>query len=128
MIQVVITSCEQSIDVLADDAQQRQLKASCDACARHESHVSLTSCQHQSHLQRVLFVLQGTWVGPGNAMGDAIPIEKANDHIFGMCLMNDWSARDIQTWEYVPLGGWCCAPYACRGKVQLALACVLLDA
>lgn len=37
-------------------------------------------------------------------MGDPIPISKAQDHIFGMVLMNDWSARDIQKWEYVPLG------------------------
>jgi fumarylacetoacetase len=37
-------------------------------------------------------------------MGEAIPIARAQDHIFGMCLMNDWSARDVQTWEYVPLG------------------------
>jgi fumarylacetoacetase len=37
-------------------------------------------------------------------MGDNIPIESAQDHIFGMVLLNDWSARDIQKWEYVPLG------------------------
>eukprot|EP00043_Microstomoeca_roanoka_P019598 m.223630 g.223630 ORF g.223630 m.223630 type:complete len:421 (+) comp17026_c5_seq1:114-1376(+) len=43
-------------------------------------------------------------VGPGNALGQPIPIEKAHEHIFGMVLMNDWSARDIQKWEYVPLG------------------------
>jgi len=42
--------------------------------------------------------------GPGNAQGEPIPIEKAQDRIFGMVLMNDWSARDIQKWEYVPLG------------------------
>ena len=44
------------------------------------------------------------FVGPGNKLGEPIPIEEANDHIFGMVLMNDWSARDIQKWEYVPLG------------------------
>ncbi len=43
-------------------------------------------------------------VGPGNALGEPIPVEKAADHIFGMVLMNDWSARDLQTWEYQPLG------------------------
>lgn len=40
----------------------------------------------------------------GNALGDQIPIDDAENHIFGMCLFNDWSARDIQKWEYVPLG------------------------
>lgn len=40
----------------------------------------------------------------GNAMGEPISIEEAEDHIFGMVLFNDWSARDIQKWEYVPLG------------------------
>jgi len=44
------------------------------------------------------------FVGPGNELGDRIPIEQAEDHIFGVVVMNDWSARDIQKWEYVPLG------------------------
>lgn len=44
------------------------------------------------------------FVGPGNELGKAIPVEKAHEHIFGFVLMNDWSARDIQKWEYVPLG------------------------
>lgn len=39
-----------------------------------------------------------------NIMGEPIPVEEAEDHIFGMVLFNDWSARDIQKWEYVPLG------------------------
>lgn len=42
--------------------------------------------------------------GLPNKLGEPIPISKAQDHIFGMVLMNDWSARDIQTWEYQPLG------------------------
>lgn len=42
--------------------------------------------------------------GPGNDMGTPLTIEQAHDRIFGMVLMNDWSARDIQKWEYVPLG------------------------
>ncbi|MFV2071452.1 MAG: fumarylacetoacetase, partial [Thermoanaerobaculales bacterium] len=46
----------------------------------------------------------GFFVGPGNALGEPIPIANAADHIFGMVLVNDWSARDIQKWEYVPLG------------------------
>jgi fumarylacetoacetase len=43
-------------------------------------------------------------IGPGNALGTAIPIDRAADHIFGLVLMNDWSARDVQAWEYQPLG------------------------
>ena len=46
----------------------------------------------------------GFFVGAGNDLGTSIPIEEAEDHIFGMCLVNDWSARDIQSWEYQPLG------------------------
>jgi fumarylacetoacetase len=42
--------------------------------------------------------------GEPNKLGEPIPINQAEDHIFGMVLMNDWSARDIQKWEYVPLG------------------------
>ncbi|XP_065841952.1 fumarylacetoacetase-like [Oscarella lobularis] len=44
------------------------------------------------------------FVGPPNDLGCPVPVEKADDHIFGMVIMNDWSARDIQKWEYVPLG------------------------
>ncbi|XP_019935161.2 fumarylacetoacetase [Paralichthys olivaceus] len=44
------------------------------------------------------------FVGGGNQLGEPIPIQKAHENIFGMVLMNDWSARDIQAWEYVPLG------------------------
>lgn len=43
-------------------------------------------------------------VGRETALGESIPVEKAEDYIFGMVLFNDWSARDIQKWEYVPLG------------------------
>jgi fumarylacetoacetase len=43
-------------------------------------------------------------IGPGNSLGQPVPIERAVDHIFGFVLMNDWSARDIQAWEYQPLG------------------------
>ncbi len=46
----------------------------------------------------------GAFIGVGNEMGEAIPIAQAGDHIFGLCLVNDWSARDIQSWEYQPLG------------------------
>ncbi len=44
------------------------------------------------------------WVGPGNAQGEPIPIARAGDHIFGLGLVNDWSARDVQGWESQPLG------------------------
>jgi fumarylacetoacetase len=46
----------------------------------------------------------GFFVGRGNEIGETIAIEDAEDHIFGLCLVNDWSARDIQAWEYQPLG------------------------
>ncbi|RYR63322.1 hypothetical protein Ahy_A04g021130 isoform C [Arachis hypogaea] len=45
-----------------------------------------------------------TIVGPGNDLGKPVDINNAADHIFGVVLMNDWSARDIQAWEYIPLG------------------------
>ena len=44
------------------------------------------------------------FIGPGNALGEAISIDQAEEHIFGLVLMNDWSARDVQAWEYQPLG------------------------
>ena len=46
----------------------------------------------------------GAFLGPGNSLGEPIPISQAGGHLFGVCLLNDWSARDIQTWEYQPLG------------------------
>lgn len=46
----------------------------------------------------------GFFVGPGNELGSPIPIDETAEHIFGMVLVNDWSARDIQGWEYQPLG------------------------
>lgn len=46
----------------------------------------------------------GFVIGPGNRLGEPIPIEQALEHVFGVVLLNDWSARDIQAWEYQPLG------------------------
>ena len=46
----------------------------------------------------------GVLIGQGNALGEPIPMAKAEDHAFGLVLLNDWSARDIQAWEYQPLG------------------------
>ena len=46
----------------------------------------------------------GIFVGTGNALGEPVAMAQAEEHVFGMCLLNDWSARDIQAWEYQPLG------------------------
>ncbi|MGA0795455.1 MAG: fumarylacetoacetase [Quisquiliibacterium sp.] len=55
--------------------------------------------------QRLDYELElGIWVGTGNALGEPLGIDEAERHIFGLCLLNDWSARDIQAWEYQPLG------------------------
>ena len=55
--------------------------------------------------QRLDYELElGLWVGPGNAQGEPIPMDKAEDQLFGIGLLNDWSARDFQPWEYQPLG------------------------
>ena len=58
-----------------------------------------------SPCKRLDFELETAFVvGRGNDIGQPITVDEANDHIFGMVLLNDWSARDIQKWEYVPLG------------------------
>jgi len=55
--------------------------------------------------QRLDYELElGLWIGRGNELGSPIPIGEAADHIAGYCLLNDWSARDLQAWEYQPLG------------------------
>ncbi|WP_029000797.1 fumarylacetoacetase [Azohydromonas australica] len=46
----------------------------------------------------------GVFIGSGNTLGEPVAITEAEDHVFGICLLNDWSARDIQAWEYQPLG------------------------
>lgn len=46
----------------------------------------------------------GVFIGRGNALGQPVPLDEAEDHVFGLCLFNDWSARDLQAWEYQPLG------------------------
>jgi fumarylacetoacetase len=46
----------------------------------------------------------GVFIGTGNTLGQPVSIERAEQHVFGLCLLNDWSARDVQTWEYQPLG------------------------
>ncbi len=55
--------------------------------------------------QRLDYELElGAFIGTGNPMGRRIRIEDAESHVFGLCLLNDWSARDLQAWEYQPLG------------------------
>ena len=55
--------------------------------------------------ERLDFELETAFVvGVGNALGEPIAVERAPSHVFGMVLMNDWSARDLQQWEYIPLG------------------------
>jgi fumarylacetoacetase len=46
----------------------------------------------------------GVFIGAGNALGTPIPLRQAESQVFGLCLLNDWSARDLQSWEYQPLG------------------------
>jgi fumarylacetoacetase len=46
----------------------------------------------------------GIYIGSGNELGSPIAIDRAESHVFGLCLLNDWSARDVQAWEYQPLG------------------------
>ncbi len=58
-----------------------------------------------SPTQKLDFELElGIWIGPGNELGERIAITETDAHIAGFCLVNDWSARDIQAWEYQPLG------------------------
>ena len=55
--------------------------------------------------QRLDYELEvGLLIGAGNDLGNPIPLDRAEEHIFGLCLVNDWSARDVQAWEYQPLG------------------------
>jgi len=60
---------------------------------------SLGPCKRLDHELEL-----GIFIGSGNNLGEAIPITEAESHVFGICLFNDWSARDIQAWEYQPLG------------------------
>jgi fumarylacetoacetase len=50
----------------------------------------------------------GVWIGPGSAWGEPVPIGRAHEQVAGLCLLNDWSARDIQRWEMAPLGPFLC--------------------
>jgi fumarylacetoacetase len=58
-----------------------------------------------SECKKLDFELEvGAFVAKGNPMGTPIKVKDAHNHIFGFTILNDWSARDIQVWEYVPLG------------------------
>jgi fumarylacetoacetase len=60
---------------------------------------------HYGPSQRLDYEMElGLWVGADNAQGAPVPMDKAEDRLFGISLLNDWSARDIQAWEYQPLG------------------------
>ena len=60
---------------------------------------------HVGPCQRLDYELEvGAFVGAGNPLGEPVPLSRAEDHVFGLCLLNDWSARDVQAWEYQPLG------------------------
>jgi fumarylacetoacetase len=60
---------------------------------------------HLAPSARLDFELEvGMLIGPGNPLGSPIPVAQAEQHVFGLCLLNDWSARDLQAWEYQPLG------------------------
>ncbi|KAJ6813018.1 fumarylacetoacetase-like [Iris pallida] len=72
---------------------------------RGQGHPSGKSPPYFGPSQKLDFELEmAAIVGPGNELGKPVDVNKAADHIFGLVLMNDWSARDIQAWEYVPLG------------------------
>ena len=65
----------------------------------------MPTCPSYGPSRRLDYELElGIWIGEGNDLGSPIPIGEAADHIAGYCLLNDWSARDVQAWEYQPLG------------------------
>ncbi len=60
---------------------------------------------HLAPSERLDYELElGVFIGSGNALGEPIALEHAERHVFGLCVLNDWSARDVQAWEYQPLG------------------------
>lgn len=62
----------------------------------------------------------GAYIGMGNAMGEPIPVDRAEEHIIGLCLLNDWSARDMQKWEYQPLG-----PFLAKNFASTISPCIV---
>ena len=73
--------------------------------ARTDARRQRWSVRRSAPSKRLDYELEiGAFIGSGNALGSPIPIDDAERHVFGLCLVNDWSARDIQAWEYQPLG------------------------
>jgi fumarylacetoacetase len=64
----------------------------------------LKPCAPRTHRLKIPSDKIGALIGPGNALGSRVGIDEAEAHLFGLVLFNDWSARDIQPWEYQPLG------------------------
>lgn len=67
--------------------------------------------------------MQAAFIGPGNELGTPIPIHRAHEHLFGLVLMNDWSARDVQKWEYIPLGPFNAKNWVSSMWIALLAAC-----
>ncbi|MGA7825467.1 MAG: fumarylacetoacetase, partial [Steroidobacteraceae bacterium] len=64
-----------------------------------------TSAPQLAATRRLDYELEvGVFIGHGNELGARVPLAAAESHVFGLCLLNDWSARDVQSWEYQPLG------------------------
>ena len=70
-------------------------------------------------------VAQGAFMGPGNDMGTSTDVNSARDHIFGLVLLNDWSARDIQKWEMAPLGPFNSKNWVRDGPCRIAKMCAV---
>ncbi len=68
-----------------------------------EKHISGTTESSPADAM-ITIAVQACLIGQGNELGAPVGVDGAEDHIFGMVLLNDWSARDVQKWEYVPLG------------------------
>ena len=72
---------------------------------RPKGQISVDGVPTFSECRKLDFEVEfAAFIGRGNALGDHIKVDDAEDHIFGVVLMNDWSARDIQQWESNPLG------------------------
>jgi hypothetical protein len=65
---------------------------------------ALLDKHQQLHVCLLCVCVQACVMGTGNGLGSPLPVDRAADNMCGLVLMNDWSARDIQKWEYVPLG------------------------
>ena len=68
----------------------------------------------------------GVYIGTASSLGNPIPISSAGKHVFGFCLLNDWSARDIQVWEYQPLGPFLAKNFATTVSAWVVPAAALL--